>query len=49
MVDGELVGHTPIGVRCLPQALNVLIPKTGNNEPEKPHEKLAGLPNLKIN
>lgn len=45
VLDGEMVGETPIEIRCIPQGLILMTPKEGNFDPP---EKLEGLPNLKI-
>ncbi|MCX7596627.1 MAG: YegS/Rv2252/BmrU family lipid kinase [Fischerella sp.] len=45
VVDGELLGKTPVEIRCLPASLKVFVPLT---EEVSPPEKLEGLPNLKI-
>lgn len=43
VVDGELLGTTPIEIRCIPAGLKVFVPLI---EEEEPSEKLEGLPNL---
>ncbi len=45
VLDGEIIGMTPIDVECIPGGLTIFVPQTG--EPQ-PLEKLTGLPNLKI-
>jgi YegS/Rv2252/BmrU family lipid kinase len=45
VVDGEIIGKTPIQVECLPGGLTVFAPQT---EEVQPAEKLEGLPNLEI-
>lgn len=45
VVDGELVGTTPIFVQSIPQGLTLLVPPVPG---EQPLERLPGLPNLKI-
>ncbi len=45
VVDGEMLGTTPIEVRCVPEGLTVLVPVL---EEEVPSEKLEGLPNLVV-
>jgi YegS/Rv2252/BmrU family lipid kinase len=46
VLDGEVIGMTPIEVECLPGGLTVFAPLV---ETEKqPLEKLEGLPNLKV-
>jgi YegS/Rv2252/BmrU family lipid kinase len=45
VLDGEVIGSTPIEVECLPGGLTVFAPLT---EEIQPMEKLEGLPGLKI-
>ncbi|MBW4632159.1 MAG: YegS/Rv2252/BmrU family lipid kinase [Iphinoe sp. HA4291-MV1] len=45
VVDGELLGTTPVEIRCIPAGLKVFVPSI---EEEEPSEKLEGLPNLTI-
>ncbi len=45
VLDGEMIGETPIDIRCLPKGLTLMTPRDGNFDPP---EKLEGLPNLKI-
>ncbi|MBD2387650.1 YegS/Rv2252/BmrU family lipid kinase [Cylindrospermum sp. FACHB-282] len=45
VVDGELVGTTPIEVRCVPAGLTIFVPTV---EEEVLTEKLEGLPNLTV-
>lgn len=45
VVDGEIIGTTPIEVECIPGGLNILTPIV---EEEIPTEKLDGLPNLVV-
>jgi YegS/Rv2252/BmrU family lipid kinase len=45
VLDGELVGSTPVEVECIPGGLKILVPET---EVEMPAEKLDGLPDLEI-
>ena len=45
VLDGEIIGHTPIEVKCIPNGLIIFAPQT---EPTQPEEKLEGLPNLKV-
>lgn len=45
VLDGEMIGDTPIEVRCVPKGLKLMTPKVGNFDPL---EKLEGLPGLKI-
>jgi diacylglycerol kinase family enzyme len=43
VLDGEIIGDTPIEVECLPRGLRVFAPQV---EEVQPTEKLIGLPNL---
>jgi YegS/Rv2252/BmrU family lipid kinase len=43
VIDGEIVGMTPIEIRCIPGGLTIFSPQF---EPTQPVEKLEGLPNL---
>jgi YegS/Rv2252/BmrU family lipid kinase len=45
VLDGEIIGMTPIEIECIPGGLTVFAPQT---EELQPLEKLEGLPNLKI-
>ncbi|WP_017655525.1 YegS/Rv2252/BmrU family lipid kinase [Fortiea contorta] len=45
VIDGEIVGTTPIAVKCVPAGLKIFVPTV---EEEEPTEKLDGLPNLTI-
>ncbi|PZU95319.1 MAG: lipid kinase [Pseudanabaena sp.] len=45
VLDGEIIGATPIEVECIPNGLVIFAPQT---EPTQPEEKLEGLPNLTI-
>lgn len=45
VLDGEVIGSTPIEVECLPGGLTVFAPQI---EEIQPMEKLEGLPGLKI-
>lgn len=45
VVDGELIGNTPIDIHCIPRGLTLMTPKSGGVDPS---EKLEGLPNLNI-
>jgi YegS/Rv2252/BmrU family lipid kinase len=45
VVDGEVIGMTPIDVECIPGGLTVFATQV---EEVQPVEKLEGLPNLKI-
>ncbi len=45
VLDGEIIGMTPIEIECIPGGLTVFAPKI---EELQPLEKLEGLPNLKI-
>jgi diacylglycerol kinase family enzyme len=44
-IDGEVVGTTPVEIKCVPAALKVFVPSVPEVEPV---EKLDGLPNLVI-
>ena len=46
VLDGEVIGMTPIEVECLPGGLTVFTPPVETEE--QPVEKLEGLPNLKV-
>jgi YegS/Rv2252/BmrU family lipid kinase len=47
VLDGEIIGMTPITVECVPGGLTLLVPQP--EEPELPAtEKLEGLPDLKV-
>jgi YegS/Rv2252/BmrU family lipid kinase len=45
VVDGEIIGDTPIEIECLPQGLTVFAPQV---EEVQPVEKLEGLPDLVV-
>jgi diacylglycerol kinase family enzyme len=45
VVDGEVIGTTPVEIECIPNGLTVYAPQM---EGVQPLEKLEGLPNLKI-
>jgi YegS/Rv2252/BmrU family lipid kinase len=45
VVDGEVLGTTPVEIRCIPAGLKIFVPSI---EEEEPVEKLEGLPNLII-
>jgi YegS/Rv2252/BmrU family lipid kinase len=45
VVDGEMIGMTPVLVECIADGLTVFAPR---NEPTQPLEKLEGLPNLVV-
>jgi YegS/Rv2252/BmrU family lipid kinase len=45
VLDGEVIGTTPLEVECIPNGLTVFAPKI---EEIQPTEKLEGLPNLTI-
>ncbi len=44
VLDGEVVGTTPIDVECIPSGLTIFVPPEA--APPSPIEKLEGLPNL---
>ncbi|AFY50378.1 conserved protein of unknown function BmrU [Nostoc sp. PCC 7524] len=45
VIDGEVVGSTPIEINCVPAALKIFVPSAPEEELV---EKLEGLPNLEI-
>ncbi|TAF05826.1 MAG: YegS/Rv2252/BmrU family lipid kinase [Nostocales cyanobacterium] len=45
VVDGEIVGTTPVEIKCIPAGLRVFVPFV---KEEIPTEKLEGLPNLTV-
>jgi YegS/Rv2252/BmrU family lipid kinase len=45
VVDGEIIGTTPIDIKCVPAALKIFVPTLQQDDPI---EKLNGLPNLTI-
>lgn len=45
VLDGELIGYTPIEVECVPGGLTIVVPTVPE---ENVDEKLEGLPNLHI-
>ena len=45
VLDGEMIGTTPIEVYCVPSGLKIFVPL---NQAVGPAEKLEGLPNLNI-
>lgn len=45
VLDGEMIGTTPIEVHCVPSGLKIFVPL---NQAIGPAEKLEGLPNLTI-
>jgi YegS/Rv2252/BmrU family lipid kinase len=45
VLDGEMIGTTPIDVECVPEGLTIFVPLV---EAVEPTEKLEGLPNLVI-
>ncbi len=46
VVDGEVMGETPIDVECIPGGLTIFVPKEA--APPSPMEKLEGLPDLEV-
>jgi YegS/Rv2252/BmrU family lipid kinase len=46
VIDGELMGTTPVEVTCIPGGLTIIVPAPTDEIP--PTEKLEGLPNLQI-
>lgn len=45
VLDGEIIGTTPIEIKCISRALTILLPEP---QKEKKSEKLKGLPELEI-
>lgn len=45
VLDGEMIGTTPIEVECVPAGLRIFVPSVEETEPA---EKLEGLPNLSV-
>lgn len=45
VIDGEIVGKTPVEIKCIPAGLTVFVPYV---KEEIPTEKLDGLPNLTV-
>ncbi|WP_310833669.1 YegS/Rv2252/BmrU family lipid kinase [Aetokthonos hydrillicola] len=45
VVDGEIVGSTPVSIECIPAAFKIFVPTLQQDDPI---EKLNGLPNLTI-
>ncbi len=45
VLDGEMIGSTPLDIRCIPAGLTLMTPANGNFDPL---EKLEGLPELEI-
>jgi YegS/Rv2252/BmrU family lipid kinase len=45
VVDGEVIGTTPVMIECFPKSLAVFAPKI---ESDQPIERLEGLPNLSV-
>ena len=45
VLDGELIGYTPVEIECVPGGLTLLVPSVPENNPI---EKLEGLPNLRV-
>ncbi|OKH26175.1 lipid kinase [Hydrococcus rivularis NIES-593] len=45
VLDGEIIGTTPIEVECVPDGLTICIPET---LAEEPSEKLEGLPGVEV-
>jgi len=46
VLDGEIIGQTPVEIDCVPGGLTIFVPTTP--EPDSPTEKLEGLPDLQI-
>jgi YegS/Rv2252/BmrU family lipid kinase len=45
VLDGEMIGTTPVDIYCIPRGLTLMAPKSGSFDPL---ERLEGLPNLEI-
>ncbi|MBV9388757.1 MAG: YegS/Rv2252/BmrU family lipid kinase [Chroococcidiopsidaceae cyanobacterium CP_BM_ER_R8_30] len=45
--DGELIGHTPVEIECIPRGLTIFVPTESKNQPILT-EKLANLIDLQI-
>ncbi len=45
VVDGDILGETPVDIRCLEKSVTLMTPENGNFDPL---EKLDGLPGLEI-
>lgn len=45
VLDGEMIGNTPVDIKCLPKSLTLMTPE---NSIFEPRERLEGLPGLKI-
>lgn len=45
VMDGEIIGMTPIDIECIPSSLTIFVPVTSLEEPS---EKLKGLPGLEV-
>ena len=45
VVDGEIVGTTPVNIKCIPAAFKIFVPTLQQDDPI---EKLNGLPNLTV-
>lgn len=45
VLDGELIGYTPVEIECVPGGLTILVPAVPETNLT---EKLEGLPNLHV-
>ena len=45
VLDGEIIGETPVEINCIPKSLTILLPKP---KTENKTEKLQGLPELEV-
>lgn len=45
VMDGEMIGTTPIEIECIPASLTIFVPAIS---PEEPSKKLEGLPGLEV-
>jgi diacylglycerol kinase family enzyme len=47
VTDGELIGHTPVEIECIPRGLTIFVPQNQRTS-QSPPEKLDELTNLQI-
>ncbi|WP_019506918.1 YegS/Rv2252/BmrU family lipid kinase [Pleurocapsa sp. PCC 7319] len=43
VLDGEIIGKTPIEVKCIPNGLNVFVPMEGKIQPKEKLDNLSGV------
>ncbi len=43
VVDGEMIGTTPVDVVCQPRSLRLLVPEPARDEPASPEADVSGL------